>query len=148
MTKKRHAGTDNLAQMRDAQRAEDRPPALKHGINAFVMQGRLPDDIRERLDLFESGMVSDLGGNDNVTTAQRTLIESSRMCFGVVLLAGKWIAENGAVQPNGKPVYILNILAAYLNTLRLNLMALGLERRTKTAQTLDEYIRSNDAVHS
>jgi hypothetical protein len=146
MAKKKHAGTENLRAMRERQSAEDRPPALSHGINSFLAHGRLPDAVRERLDAFQSGVISDLGGADNVTMAQRTLVESSQLCFGVVLLGNAWIAQNGAVQPNGKPVYILNVLAAYLNTLRLNLMALGLERRTKTAQTLDDYIRSNNAT--
>jgi hypothetical protein len=149
MAKKKHAGTENLREMRERQTAEDRPPALSHGINSFLAHGRLPDAVRERLDAFQSGMISDLGGADNVTQAQRTLVESSQMCFGVVLLGNAWIAENGVTQSNGKPQFILTILATFLNTLRLNLMALGLERRTKTAQTLDDYIRRNDAtVHS
>ena len=138
MKNKRHAGTENLARMRERQRAEDRPPGLKHGINSFLMRGQLPDAVRKRLDAFETGMVTDLGGDP--TTGQQTLIESTRVCFGVILLAAVWIAENGAVRKSGRPHYILNILAAYLNTLRLNLMALGLERRTKTAQTLESVV--------
>jgi hypothetical protein len=132
------AGIENLARMRERQRAEDRPPGLKHGIWAFQKYGRLPEEIAARLEDFETGMISDLGGD--VTTAQRTLIETSRMCFGVILLASQWIAENGAVRPGGKPQHILNLLGTYLNTLRLNLLALGLHRRTKSAHTLESIV--------
>jgi hypothetical protein len=137
MTQEPHAGTENLARMRERQRTEDRPPALKHGINAFLAHGRLPDAIRDHLGAFESGLVCDLGGDDAITTGQRTLIQSTCICFGVVLLGGAWVAENGAVRKSGRPQPVLGMLAAYLNTLRLNLMALGLERRSKSAQTLD-----------
>ncbi len=90
--------------------------------------------LAETLAAFESGLLSDLGNEP--TTAQRALVESTRTALGVCLLASAYLSQ-GSLDKFKRNRWIMSTLATYLNTLRLNLTTLGLERRTKSAMTLD-----------
>lgn len=128
------AGAANLARYRAecAQR-----PALKHGVASFINSGNLPAEIERRLSEFQAGLLSDLGGE--ATTAQKTLIESTKICLGVCLLVSVKLSAGGVSKLQGNR-WVLGTLGSYLNTLRLNLQALGLERRAKQADLTIEAV--------
>src|SRR6266404_1191527 len=109
-------------------------PVLTHGAQSFLSTGNAPSQIAETLAAFESGLLSDLGNEP--TTAQRALVESTRTALGVCLLASAYLSQ-GSLDKFKRNRWIMSTLATYLNTLRLNLTTLGLERRTKSAMTLD-----------
>jgi hypothetical protein len=130
------AGAANLAKYATAHPGEAN---LKHGVFQFLNGGQPPESVAERVEAFKADLISDLGGAP--TAAQRALVDASGICLGVLLLGYAWVAEHGAVNSrSGKPARVLNVLASYMNTLRLNLLALGLERREKSVQTLESVL--------
>ena len=131
------AGAANLAKYRARLTSSLEQPRTTHGVQAFLTSGDAPAAITEKLDTFEAGLLADLGGDP--TTAQRGIIESARTALGVVLLAYSYLSQ-GSLSKFKRNRWILSTLATYLNTLRLNLTALGLGRRTKDALTLDSVL--------
>src|SRR6266404_9733599 len=125
------AGAANLAAYRAS---VNEKPALSHGVQSFLSTGNAPSQIAEKLAAFESGVLSDLGSDPS--TAQRALVESTRSALGVCLLASAYLSQGPLSQLKRKR-WLLQTLATYLNTMRLNLLALGLERRAKNAMTVD-----------
>lgn len=74
---------------------------------------------------------------------QKALIANARRCLAVTTLCWRWIEERGLVEENGDVNPVARVLATYANALRLNLVALGLDRRGKAVSTLDEIIREH-----
>lgn len=108
-----------------------------HGVTAYLHGGVVPEAITVRLDEFQAGLLSDLGSEP--TTAQVALIEATRSSLGVVLLANAYLAKDGLSKLK-KNKWLLSVLATFVNTTRLNLQALGLERRMKDALDLDSVL--------
>jgi hypothetical protein len=133
------AGARNLAAYR-ARIAGS--PRETHGVVALLRGGNVSAEISNKLDAFEAGLLSDLGGDP--TTAQRGLIDGTRTALGVCLLASAYLGQ-GSLSKFKRNRWVLSTLATYLNTLRLNLQTLGLERRTKDAMTLDSVLADIEA---
>lgn len=125
--------------------------ALSHGARtAAARRGELPagsEHLLPLLDSFHDAWVSDLGGDDEITGQRRALLHSARVAMAVILLAADYMAREGFTNSKGRPQPVLALLATYLNSLRLALVAVGLERvaRDITPDTLQGYIQRKAA---
>src|SRR5258706_6841900 len=89
----REAGINNLKAFNQSR---NHRPNAKHGISTLIATGAAPTDIEQRLDLFEEGLVKDLGGSPS--TSEIALIQSARTCLGVCLMADAFIQRGGVGQ--------------------------------------------------
>jgi hypothetical protein len=126
------AGTRNLLKFRPAK------PALKSGVGSVIANGEIPDgipggaEIERQVGELIDGLVSDLGGVDAVTNAQRVILSGLRLGLLVQALSEAYIKRAGIVDRNTKkPHSLLTIAATYINSARLSATALGLERRAR-----------------
>lgn len=98
--------------------------ALTHGAYAR----RLPLRIRREGAKVYQGIVADLGGDGNLTTAQVVLIEKSVGLYQITRALEEWLVKEGVVKKQRlNPA--LAVYASFVNSLRLNLNALGIDRR-------------------
>lgn len=141
------AGTDNLIAYRA--RVNGRP-ALKSGIHA-ALNGHIADvpggpEIAAQVDAVVGEMVSDLGGLSELTGQRKGILESQRMCLLVLGLANSFIRREGLLNRKGKPHPLLSTVVSFANTLRLNAVVLGLERRARRVgpTNLAEYLESKN----
>jgi len=128
------AGAANLAAYRATLDGELKQSHTTHGVVTFLAKGGAPTEIAAKLDAFEAGLLSDLGSEP--TAAQRALIDSTRVSLGVCFLANAYLSQDGLSKLK-KNRWLLSTLATFINSTRLNLQALGLERRAKQVETLD-----------
>lgn len=115
-----------------------RPP-LHGGFSLLVKKGELPENrryIANWLTEVREGLIEDLGPSENdLTTAQRVLIDRVISKLGVIRCIEEHIRENSVmtghnVAPSLKASYL-----AYNNSVRLDLQALGIDK--KQTETLD-----------
>lgn len=133
----REAGIANLAKFR-------RPGQnLNHGLNVVLRSKgeELPDSpgagkIAEQVDSLIDEMVTDLGhsSRSEVPAQKRAILEAQRLALLVLGLSNDYLRREGLVNRRGKPHPLLSIVVSFSNTLRLNGVALGLERRPKNAR--------------
>ncbi len=104
--------------------------AEKHGVYTSRFT---PEEEKERAE-FENDLLTDLGGYP--TTAQRTLIRRASY-IEIRLRRTERATEDGWRLPSEH-------VLAWVNSQRLLLCALGLERRTKPAPSLQDYVRRKE----
>ena len=121
-------------------------PAVTHGIHTVVNSGgaELPDipgarEAAERVDTRLSEYISDLGGPEQITAGQRTILTALRVTLLVLELAARYLIENGLLDSKGRPHGLVQVVNSYGNSARLHAVALGLDRVSKnvTPITLD-----------
>lgn len=144
------SGRRNLLKFRES----NQRPALAHGIHATIASGgaAVPpvphaDEIRADVDALLAEMVNDLGGESEVTAAQKTILQSQRLCLLVLGLASSYLSREGIINPkSGRPHALLSVAATYANAARLNAVTLGLERRARKVgpASLAEYLESRE----
>ena len=141
--RQRNAGKANLLRFR----AHNGRPALQHGIESLLQNGRVPpvpdaERIAADADAIVGEMVSDLGGPSELTAQKRAIVESQRMCLLVLGLANSFIRREGLLSKKGKPHALLSTVVSFANTLRLNGVTLGLERKPRRVgpSNLTEYL--------
>ena len=140
------AGKENLLKFRK----DPRTAAVTHGVRACIGSGgeippSLPyaPELKAEIDDLMSQMESDLGGPDQVSAQQRTILQSQRLCLSVLRLASVYLEREGLVNPkSGRPHALLAVCVSFVNASRLNALALGLERRAKKIgpQNLQEHL--------
>lgn len=140
------AGKANLLRFRK----NPRTAAVTHGVKALIASGgsKMPpvphaEEIKAETDGLIAEMVSDLGGESEITAQQKTILRSQRLCLLVLGLASSYLSREGLINPkSGKPHALLSVCATYANAARLNALALGLERRARKVgpQTLQEHL--------
>jgi hypothetical protein len=144
----RNAGRTNIVRF-NAERASRQ--ALKSGISSAEAQNgkapaELPDAaaINAEVDALVAQIVADLGGETEVTANRKTIIAAQRTVLTVLALAQRYVVREGLVNRKGKPHPLLGLLVSYVNSARLNAVALGLERRARKVgpDTLIEYLES------
>jgi hypothetical protein len=86
---------------------------------------------------FALGLVADLGGEEDMTTAQRALVASTAEVRALRQKAGRNLLARGLVQRKGDLRGAAKLYVALVNSERLGLLALGLERR---ARQVDSYV--------
>lgn len=141
--KKRSASAKNIL---DYRAKLGRSPHEKHGISLVINSNgkQLPaipeaTEIRENVAALIDTAVIDLGGPDEVTASQRAILESQRLCLTILALGARYLAAEGIVDKKSrKPQGLLAVLGVYMNGLRLNSLALGLERKSRDAKTLTQ----------
>jgi len=112
------------------------------GISFYLRTGRLNPSVRGRRKLqqylreIERDLIAMQGGVDHVTTAREILIKGTIEAFGVVLLAAMYCRRKGVLRPDRLKEGVLELqpvlghqFLAFLNTIRQNLIALGLDSR-------------------
>ena len=119
--------------------------SLTHAATSRAAQsGEIPAGFVHLVPVVESyweGWISDLGGDSEITSQERAILHSSRICLVVALLAADHVRQFGLVDSKHNPRPILKILGTFLNTLRLNLSAIGLKRRPReTESSLEVYL--------
>lgn len=119
-------------------------PNLRSGIGVVIRSrgNELPpvpyaSEIRESVSALIDQAITDLGGETEVTSTQKQVLESSRLALTIVALGARYLAEQGVVGRRGKPHGLLSVLGTYANIVRLNAAELGFERKGKDAKTLE-----------
>ena len=115
------------------------PGALKHGAqSAAARAGIVPDaDLQRLIDEFHAGWVSDLGGEENITSARRAILFAARGSLACFAMGLRHLEKFGIIDEKGKVAPIANILATFGNSMRLHLTAVGLDRKAKDCRTLE-----------
>jgi hypothetical protein len=143
----RAAGRRNIVEF-NAERGNR--PSLKSGIQSLAVQrdGKVPAEIPDaaeinaEVDALVAQIVADLGGETEVTANRKTIIAAQRTVLTVLALAQRYVVREGLINRKGKPHPLLSLLVSYVNSARLNAVALGLERRARKVgpDTLSEYM--------
>ena len=119
--------------------------SIQHGAYSSRIRRRYTDGrTREgkQLQAVMDSLVDDLGGQENLTAAQRVLLSTIESKLIVVLQIGKFIDKQDEIIKNGEllPVLGKNYLA-YLNSLRLALDQLYKGHSAKSkVPTIEEYL--------
>lgn len=112
--------------------SRDSKQALKHGATSpDTLAGRLPkgfEEIQGLVDGFYEGWIADAGGHENLTKSKEALFWVARGCLAVFALGLEHVKANGLTDAEDNVQPVLKILGTYGNTMRLNLIAAGLER--------------------
>lgn len=120
----------------------------RHGAYSFIVRGSLPTHrayLLRYLTDCRQGLINDLGGSERLSTAQTILIDRVIGKLGISRLIEEHCKENGAIQKNRLAPILERSYLAFSNSLRLDLMALGInERMTDKALTPLEYIDAFD----
>jgi hypothetical protein len=142
------AGRKNLLEFRVEK------PALSHGVTSLLATGELPEvpgalEVDKAVEEIIAGFVSDLGGPEAITAAQRVILSGLRLSLRVQGLGEIHLKAAGVMnKKTHKPTAILKVLATFINSARLSALALGLGRvpRKTGPSTLAEYLDSHTAA--
>jgi hypothetical protein len=108
-----------------------RPP--KHGGYSLLTKGEMPENRRylaNYLSEVREGLIEDIGPAENdLSTAQKVLIDRVISKLGVVRCVEEFIRENSVIVGNDLAPSLKASYLAYNNSIRLDLQALGIEKR-------------------
>lgn len=112
---------------------------LKSGVIFWLRHRKLPEGAKFRaigrlLDRMRNDLITDLGGVESMSTQEKLMIDNTIVCQGVVMLGAADLKESGVLNPDGDVRPILKMLATYANSVRLNLMCLGMNKRLVDAK--------------
>ena len=118
-----------------------RPP--KHGGYSLLTKGEVPENrrhIRRYLTSTREGLIKDLGPTeDDLTAAQAILIDRIVTKLGVIRCMEEYIRENTVMKGEDLSPCLGKSYLAYNNSIRLDLQALGIDKRVIDAgPTLEE----------
>jgi len=137
---------------------EKKDKKVKHGIHTWLDKGRINPSIRghKKLQRYLEDMESQLkdmqGGS--MTAAKQILIKSTVEAYGVILLASVYCKEAGILRPDKKKEGVIELqpvlgkqFLAFMNTIRQNLLALGLDKiEAEEVLSLETYIKQRDSA--
>ncbi len=112
---------------------------IKHGGYSFLSQGKLPQDrayIERYLTACRQGLIEDLGGDPNLSTAQAILIDRIISKLGCVRCIEEHSRETSVMVGNNLAPALKASYLAYSNSIRLDLQALGISSKA-TGEPLD-----------
>jgi len=116
----------------------------KHGGYSYLTSGKLPENrtyILKYLMAVRNGLITDLGPTENdLSTAQIVLIDRVTTKLGVVRCIEEHIRETSVVQNNDLAPCLKASYLAYNNSLRLDLQALGLNKKSEDVMTPYEIV--------
>jgi len=116
----------------------------KHGGYSYLTSGKLPETrtyILKYLMAVRQGLVRDLGPSENdLSTAQVVLIDRVTTKLGVIRCVEEHIRENSVMKGDDLAPSLKASYLAYNNSLRLDLQALGLEKRSEEVLTPYEIV--------
>jgi len=102
-----------------------------HGGYSFIATGKLPKHrayLLRYLSNCRAGLIHDLGDEDNLSTAQLILIDRVVSKLGLIRCVEEHTRENGAIIGKELAPILKASYLAYSNSLRLDLLALGIDR--------------------
>jgi len=109
----------------------------KHGGYSFLVKGELPENrahVERYLTAVREGLVQNLGPTEKaLTTAQLILIDRITVKLGVVRCIEEYIRENTVMSGSRLSPSLRESYLAYNNSIRLDLQALGINKRQKEA---------------
>jgi hypothetical protein len=131
---------------------------MKTGVERWVKSGQMPtgrgfEKVKRYIRDVEIRLIDALGGVKTITPQQEILIRGTIKALGVCYLVELYINREGPVIKHLLKRGIVELqpclgksYLAFLNTIRQNVTALGLERR-KAEKILDltEYVKAHDA---
>jgi hypothetical protein len=93
-------------------------------------------------------LVADLGGEDNLSTQERALVDESVFLMLQLAHINAWLAKQPAlVNKRTKALHpVVRERLSLVTTLRAILTDIGLKRRQRDVGSLDEYLRSRTAA--
>ena len=126
----------------------------KHGIYSWIKTGRINPSIRgykklqQYLKDMESSLIDLQGGPEELTASKEILIKATIEAYGVLLLASIYCKREGILRPDLLKKGIVELqpvlgrqFLAFLNTLRQNLVVLGLDsKKTDDILDLNKYV--------
>jgi len=138
--------SDIKAKMKGKSR-RGRPP--KHGGYSLLTKGELPENrkyIRQYLTEVREGLIEDIGPREiDLTTAQKVLIDRIVSKLGIVRCIEEHIRENTVMRGHDLAPSLRKSYLAYNNSIRLDLQALGIDKRQADEVTdVQAYIRQFD----
>ena len=118
--------------------------AKAHGGYSYLTKGELPENrtyILKYLMAVRQGIIRDLGPNENdLSTAQIVLIDRITTKLGVIRCVEEYIRENSVMMGNDLAPSLKASYLAYNNSLRLDLQALGLNKKSEEVLTPYEIV--------
>ena len=112
-----------------------RPPL--HGGYSLISKGELPENrryIRRYLTEAREGLIRDLGPTeDDLTTGQAIMIDRVTTKLGIVRCIEEFIREDAVFEGKRLSPSLRESYLAYNNSIRLDLQALGIDKRQSEA---------------
>ena len=119
----------------------------KHGGYSYLVTGELPEDrkhVLKYLTAAREGLIQDLGPTEqDLTAAQIVLIDRVITKLGVVRCMEEHIREGAVMKGERLSPCLRESYLAYNNSIRLDLAALGLDKRVTPGQDLESYVNKN-----
>ena len=112
---------------------------IKHGGYSFLSKGRLPEDrayIERYLTACRQGLIDDLGGEPNLSTAQLILIDRIISKLGCIRCIEEHTREGSVMVGQELAPALKRSYLAFSNSIRLDLQALGINSKA-TGEPLD-----------
>ena len=141
------AGRQNLLDYRE----ENPRPALKHGAHSSVVRHRYGDKrYREGKQLAEimAGLIADLGGQGQVTSAQRLILDNIKAKIIVIFQISKYVdRQPSIINDKGELLPCLGRgFTAYSEALRRDLEALAAmtNRKPSRVPTIEQIIAQKE----
>jgi len=130
----------------------------RHGVYSWLKTGRINPSIRgyKKLQKYLQDMERELidmqGGPGKLTPAKEILIKSVIEAYGVLFLASMYVKKEGVLRPDMLDKGVVELqpvlgkqFLAIINTLRQNLVALGLEKKeAEEVFDLQTYLKQKD----
>ena len=142
--KQREAGKKNLQKYLESSPA---PPALKHGAYSQVIRHRYTDNRfkeAKQLKTITQDLIQDLGGEANVSAAQRLLLENVRSKLIVLLQIGAYIGQQESIidaEGNLLPC-LAHGYTTYAESLRRDLEALFAVKRKPDSMSYEKAMKA------
>lgn len=122
-----------------------------HGAFLWLREGKINPSIRGHRKLqqylrdLEKNLINDLGGPKQLTAAKEILIKTTIEAYGFILLATMYCKKYSVLRPDKARRNIIELqpvlghqFIAFMNTVRQNLLALGIDQR-KADEVLAPY---------
>jgi len=120
-----------------------------HGGYSFLASGKLPEHrvyLLQYLTNSRQGLLDDLGGEDNLSTAQVVLINLVISKLGCLRCIEEHVRENSVMVGNMIAPSLKSAYLAFSNSLRLDLQALGIRKKVGQRIPTIEQIKAEYAT--
>ncbi len=122
------------------------PQNIKHGGYSFLVKGELPENrkhVLKYLTAARENLIQDLGPEEkDLTAAQIILIDRVVTKLGVIRCIEEYIRENTVMTGSRLSPSLRESYLAYNNSIRLDLAALGINKRQSETFNLHEYVKA------
>ncbi len=119
---------------------------LTHGVKLFERRGELQPEIRQALNAFRDQLISDQGGEEELTAARAGLIDRLVSAQAVLVLLESDLAARGMLTPRGRLRTTYGAWLSALDRFQRLTKDLGLERRAVKVPTIEAYLAQKEQV--